>query len=112
MTLIERHQAIKWAMRHPQGYSMVEFDHGRWCELGESAIQCGDLCPVSLLRAGRLGVECADGGLQLIGARAVSGQRPFQQRQPFFDLSTFPPCPVLLVEQDDLALRIDTGGAA
>ena len=68
-----------------------------------SVIQCQDLRPVGILRAGRFVVHGGDGGLDLVCANRTFRKRGGDERDAFGDLRAIPQTPVLFGERDQLA---------
>ena len=66
-----------------------------------------DLRPVGLLGACRVVVEGGDGGLDLVAAEALNGQRRAQDADALGDLAGVPQAAVLPVERDDPALGVE-----
>src|SRR5512132_4161019 len=63
-----------------------------------------DLRPVGLLGACRVVVQGGDGGLDLVAAGALNGQRRLQDAYTLGDLTVVPQAAVLSVERDDATL--------
>src|SRR6266540_7403196 len=63
-----------------------------------------DLRPVGLLGACRVVVQGGDGGLDLVAAGALNGQRRLQDAHALGDIAGVPQAAVLSVERDDATL--------
>ncbi len=77
-------------------------------EAHEVVVPGEDLRPVGLLGAGRVVVQRGDGGLDLVAAGPLDGQRRLQDAHAFSDLAGVPQAPVLPVEGDDPALGVES----
>jgi hypothetical protein len=91
--------------RHGRG--TIDFDHRGRIELGQRAVQGGDLRPLRCSRVGGLDMEGGDRRLQLESSGAAQLQCPMQGFQPFGDRRAVPEVPVLTVQGDVASLVID-----
>jgi hypothetical protein len=85
---------------------------GEGC-IASSAAYSAQICRQSVdSGVARLGVDCSDGGLQRIRSEAARHQGALDQRDALANQRLIPRRPVLLLEQHELALGADTGGAS
>ena len=78
--------------------------HGVLGQPDEVVVPGEDLRPVGLLDARRVVVQGGDGGLDLVAAESLHGQRRLQDAHALGDLAGIPQAAVLPVERDDPTL--------
>jgi hypothetical protein len=101
------------AARHRDRHGAVELDDRAGRHPRELAVQGGDLPPVGVLGARRLGVQRGDGRLQRVRARRpLEAQRALDQRERLGDHPGVPARAVLVAHQHEPARRVDPRGAA
>jgi hypothetical protein len=93
------------AFGHRDRDGTVQLDHGCPLEAEQLAVKGGDLRPVAL----RAGVTGGDRGLKLVGARLTTAQGSLDESRPLGDLICIPARPVLLLEEQEPAPRIEAG---
>ena len=100
------------AVAHRDGRGAIELDDRRGIRADEDVVEAGDLPPVGPVRRRRLGVDRRDRRLQRVRPEAPRRQRALDQRRSLGDLRAVPQRAILLVQQDDLAVRGRAPGAA
>ena len=95
--------------RHCDG--PVELHNGRRLPPRELAVERGDLRPIRVLRPDCLRVEGRDRGLELVWPRPPQRERAVEQRCAALGQVAVPERAVLLLEQDEVSVRIRAGAA-
>src|SRR2546427_6127651 len=84
----------------------VQFDHRRWRDVGELPVKVDDPRPVRRLPRGRARVTGGDGGLELVGPGAFHGPRAIETGETVGDPRLIPAGPILIGEQDEIAVGV------
>ena len=106
---VHHREAHLGSVGHRDGDREVELDDRGRVHPGEGRVERRDLRPVRVGRRRGLVVERRDRRLELIRAGPAGRERPLHEGAALADPSGVPARPILVVEQDELALRADPG---
>ena len=110
---VDQRQREGGALRHRDGDGAIEFDHRGGGGATEQSVKRGDLGPVGILGLARAGVAGGNGSLDGVGTQATIEPLGAQQAlESAPDHQLVPHRPVLVGQQDGLALGIGAGAGA
>src|SRR3954468_21675934 len=100
---VDERQSGRRTVAHRDGDGAIQLDHRRRVRSQQHLIEAGDLRPVGLGGAGRLGVERRDRRLDRIRTRPCRERSP-HQTHAFGDLIAVPQRAILIFQQDQIAV--------
>ena len=106
---VDERQPRRGAVGHRDGDRAVQLDHRRGVDPPQRAVERRDLRPVGVLRPRGARVERGDRRLDLVRARRPRGERLVEDPEPLVDRVVVPSRAVLILEEDERAVRADAG---
>jgi hypothetical protein len=109
---VDEIEAGLWAIAHGDGDGAIELDDRRGFDAREKIVEGDDLVPVCRARAGSVGVNGGDGGLDRVGIEAAGGEGALDEIFSFGNLMAIPERAILIFQEDQISFAGGSGEAA